>query len=472
MLNVREVNFLQAFVGRDTIYMNDVHSVPCEIARERINMENLPKASYIEAEKRWKLTIPARYSKSGKRCPIYAKTELALYKKYLGLITNTFETEKVETQLVSNIPLQVKSYPDTPQESKKNINLIPSLSDFTIEVLKTYKLGIKAEATYDSYETKWRMWIKDTVIGKKPIDEVTSADLTRLFKLLTNGRYTEGYVKIMKTVLNSTFKRAKERKFVDDNPLDYVEISYKKCKKIDSNAKEIFTIDEILLMGKVIDEAFIPNKSNRYFWSPIFMVMGWTGMRIGEAFALKWSDIDFHNHTITINKQAAEAYKRDENGERIGKMRYEKDPKTFTSTREIIMLDIVEEWLLKLKYRYESMGINSEKVVVNKKLNTPLKSNACDMLKRILRDAGIEYASSHKFRRFFATESIDNDVELSWVAALLGHKNVRVTLDSYYKRSDKKDKDSIRSKLNVIYNRESRSFTGSTEDHINCKKVG
>ena len=94
------------------------------------------------------------------------------------------------------------------------------------------------------------------------------------------------------------------------------------------------------------------------------------------------------------------------------------------------------------------------------------------MLKRILRDAGIEYASSHKFRCFFATESIDNDVELSWVAALLGHKNVRITLDSYYKRSDKKDKDSIRSKLNVIYNRESRSFTGSTEDHINCKKVG
>ena len=37
---------------------------------------------------------------------------------------------------------------------------------------------------------------------------------------------------------------------------------------------------------------------------------------IGEAFALKWSDIDFHNHTITINKQAAKAYKRDENKRR------------------------------------------------------------------------------------------------------------------------------------------------------------
>ncbi|MFQ7882829.1 hypothetical protein AB9D59_24340 [Blautia producta] len=47
--------------------------------------------------------------------------------------------------------------------------------------------------------------------------------------------------------------------------------------------------------------------------------------------ALTWSDIDFTNHTIQVNKQRAEGYKYDENGKRAGKIYYTKLPKSETS---------------------------------------------------------------------------------------------------------------------------------------------
>ena len=33
-----------------------------------------------------------------------------------------------------------------------------------------------------------------------------------------------------------------------------------------------------------------------------FLLLYWTGMRIGELLALTYEDIDFNNRTITINK--------------------------------------------------------------------------------------------------------------------------------------------------------------------------
>ncbi|CAH2715076.1 hypothetical protein BACCIP111895_02260 [Neobacillus rhizosphaerae] len=34
----------------------------------------------------------------------------------------------------------------------------------------------------------------------------------------------------------------------------------------------------------------------------MFLILSYTGIRVGELIALKWKDIDFNNHTISITK--------------------------------------------------------------------------------------------------------------------------------------------------------------------------
>lgn len=36
-------------------------------------------------------------------------------------------------------------------------------------------------------------------------------------------------------------------------------------------------------------------------WYPIFIVMLWTGLRVGEITGLRWCDIDLEEETININ---------------------------------------------------------------------------------------------------------------------------------------------------------------------------
>ena len=80
----------------------------------------------------------------------------------------------------------------------------------------------------------------------------------------------------------------------------------------------------------------------------MFLVLSYTGMRVGELIALKWKDIDFHNHTISITK----TYYNPTNNT----VKYELvTPKTRKSKRTIIVDEIVIDAL-------KAHRINQQKV--------------------------------------------------------------------------------------------------------------
>ncbi len=85
-----------------------------------------------------------------------------------------------------------------------------------------------------------------------------------------------------------------------------------------------------------------------------------TGVRIGEALAVKWSDIDFENNTIFIHHSLA--YRPNCDNGFTCKFTCT-EPKTKNSIRTIPMLDKVREALLEEKrYQEESRVHNIMKV--------------------------------------------------------------------------------------------------------------
>ncbi|WP_432765509.1 tyrosine-type recombinase/integrase [Lacrimispora xylanisolvens] len=51
---------------------------------------------------------------------------------------------------------------------------------------------------------------------------------------------------------------------------------------------------------------------------PVLLLILNTGMRIGEALGLEWSDIDFKNKALKVNKTLTKAKERDKKGSVVG----------------------------------------------------------------------------------------------------------------------------------------------------------
>lgn len=93
-------------------------------------------------------------------------------------------------------------------------------------------------------------------------------------------------------------------------------------------------------------------KINRPKVYTIFRVLAYSGMRVGELLALKWSDVDFSNNTIDINKTVSMVNSK----ETID------TPKTVNSFRKLSMdvktMNILKEWRFQQRRDLFRLGFN------------------------------------------------------------------------------------------------------------------
>ena len=69
------------------------------------------------------------------------------------------------------------------------------------------------------------------------------------------------------------------------------------------------------------------------------------GLRIGEALALKWENVNFENKTLKVERAITQIPKFDNDGKVISRVTVIADTKTACSVREIPIADIVVETL-------------------------------------------------------------------------------------------------------------------------------
>ena len=165
------------------------------------------------------------------------------------------------------------------------------------------------------------------------------------------------------------------------------------------------------------------------------------GLRISEVFAIRWQNIDFDNHTITINRQL-----HYENN------RWELHPvKTLTSVRKVLMPFSLEVFLQHLKeaqtYEQETRGIgyrNTERVFdtitgetiqggdfINRKRNGELlTNNSIKYYSKKLNAEGIPFRF-HYLRHTYATLCAYNNVNLQILMSNMGHKKIETTRRYY-----------------------------------------
>lgn len=154
------------------------------------------------------------------------------------------------------------------------------------------------------------------------------------------------------------------------------------------------------------------------------MLALYTGLRIGEVCGLKWSDIDFENKMLNVNRTVQRVYRKTLDGK--GKSQIiVGPPKTRSSRREIPISAILLPVLKRIAPETSDVFFLSgtEKCVEVRTYRTFFD----DFLKK----NQLENINFHALRHTFATRCIEAGGDCKTVSELLGHSSVNMTLNLY-----------------------------------------
>lgn len=178
----------------------------------------------------------------------------------------------------------------------------------------------------------------------------------------------------------------------------------------------------------IINEALrkYSNGKNVYRLGYIIVLLMYTGMRISEAIALTWDDIDFEKRTISIDKDAV-VVKID------GKYTIlnQKSPKTHSGNRIIPMTKMAYDMLVEI----HNITGNCTYVMSTKNNRQISPRNINRMFHSILTQTGLynkfAVCGVHSLRHTFASMLFDSGCEVKTVSELLGHSDTHITENIY-----------------------------------------
>ena len=291
-----------------------------------------------------------------------------------------------------------------------------TLKQLTEEWLyENHKPEIK-KRTLLRYETILKTYI-NPAHGNIDIKTITSRDIQQWINELregvskaTNKPLSPSSINHFIGVLKQAFAYALDYELLDKNPMDKIKrLNEKKDDKL-----RVLTRDEQIRFEKYLDRL----DNDEYF---VYLLVLYTGLRLGEVTALSWKDINLKTGIMSINKTKYKTV--DENGHWY----YVIDiPKTEKSIREIPLPAFLSEKMRELKKKHLSRYVvtrNDGKELTDKVIVWRLSM--------VLKKAHIRSLNFHALRHTFATRALESKMDIKTLSEILGHSSVITTLNIY-----------------------------------------
>ncbi len=252
-------------------------------------------------------------------------------------------------------------------------------------------------------------------INDIPVQKIDSTAIKQL--LLSKVDYANSTIKKMYIILNQCFKEALKRKIISDNPMLDVRKpkSTKKTKKI-----RALTLDE---QKKLVEVIRIENV--RY--AEQMLISMFTGMRMGEINALSVNDLNLNFNFINIDKTISKG----EHGEAF----VNDTAKTENGNRQIPINETVRPVIEKVISKYT---LTDDNVLFHTSAGTLIATSVVNTeFRRIVNRYNIQDKtvkgdlSLHSLRHTYATRCIESGMPPKVLQHLMGHSDIKVTLDTY-----------------------------------------
>ena len=177
-------------------------------------------------------------------------------------------------------------------------------------------------------------------------------------------------------------------------------------------------------------------KYRYYFDYVLYSVLLATGCRFGEVVALEWSDIDFENGTISINKNYSRLLKL------IG------TPKSKAGVRTISIDKKTVNMLRLYKNRQRQLYLQSGARASSVVFATPTReyqnlATRQEALDRRCNEIAIPRFTFHAFRHTHASLLLNAGISYKELQYRLGHATLAMTMDIYSHLSADKEKEAV-----------------------------
>ena len=255
-------------------------------------------------------------------------------------------------------------------------------------------------STFIKYDSIYRTHLADA-IGSCRLSSGTAQELReKIFDHVSRKCLSESMQKSVICVVNQILAFA-NRQYLTNMPM--LERPAVKAKK---KAVGTFSWAEQALLLECV------YRQMNLFMAVVLLCL-YTGLRLGELCALQWSDIDFEGKTLTVNRTVQRVAMP---GYMTKTILLESAQRTIPLTAEL--LQVLSQFKGEHPYVF-----GEEK---------PLDPRTMQYrFKRILKEAGIEIRNFHTLRHTFATNCVENGMDVKALSEFLGHSDVKITLNRY-----------------------------------------
>jgi len=289
---------------------------------------------------------------------------------------------------------------------------LPTFEEYAKYWLEDYIKPLRRSSTYERYGDILKRHVFPT-FGNKLINEIKRSEIRNLILRKSKEGLSRSMICLIRDVMSGALGYAVEDELIPGNPVSGIlkRLQLERDKQI---TVEPMTEQEVDLFLETCFQHFRP-------YGEFFLCAFRTGMRLGELLGLQWSDIDWNQNFIRVER----SYKRGQ---------FDK-----TKTGRVRRVDMSDQLAASLKTLLTSRKKEALKDGLGEPIQyifhinqKPMEQNYIRRIyKRILLKAGIREMRLHDIRHTYASLLLSRGESPVYVKEQLGHSSIQMTVDVY-----------------------------------------
>lgn len=280
-----------------------------------------------------------------------------------------------------------------------------------IEVwMTTFKKNTVKPATYQRLIISFNAMEKFKISGQK-VGDITFFDVQEYINELAEAGYGLTTIQKQYRLLTAPLKQAAAMHIIQSDPT--VGVKLPTAANVKKKKREVvaYTKEEQAKLVATINEDGGPGA----------LCIGFileTGLRAGEALALRWKDVDITRNRVKVNATVANLMHK-------SNAYIQESPKSLSSVRVVPLTKRAIELLMKAKLQSDSEWVFESR---GDRLSY---AALLYQTKKLCREACIPYYGEHVFRHTFATNCYYKGMDVKILSKILGHSDTSVTYNVY-----------------------------------------